>query len=76
MSRIGKLGLKTPNFLNKNIEKLATLFPHCVIENTEGENIDFGLLLQMLINNIEEVHRERYCLENYSNNSTQKRRLK
>jgi adenine-specific DNA-methyltransferase len=44
MRRIDKLGLKTPDFVNENIEKLATLFPHCVIENADGKNIDFGLL--------------------------------
>jgi len=33
-----KLDLKTPNFTDQNIEKLASLFPSCVTESIRKYN--------------------------------------
>jgi adenine-specific DNA-methyltransferase len=63
MSNIEKLDLRTPDFVNENIEKLAALFPQCVTETAEGKKIDFDLLRQELSHDIVEGHRERYRLE-------------
>ena len=63
MNSIDKLDLRTPNFVNENIEKLAALFPHCVTETAEGKKIDFDLLQQELSQDIVEGNRERYRLE-------------
>jgi adenine-specific DNA-methyltransferase len=62
-----KLKMHSPNFVDQNIEKLATLFPNCVTEakNTLGEltkSIDFDLLKQELSSNIVEGPQERYQL--------------
>lgn len=58
-----KLDLHTPDFVSENIEKLATLFPHCVTESADGKRIDFDLLQQELSDDIVEGIRERYRLE-------------
>lgn len=58
-----KLDLHTPDFVSENIEKLASLFPHCVTESAEGKKIDFDLLQQELSDDIVEGNRERYRLE-------------
>lgn len=58
-----KLDLHTPDFVSENIEKLATLFPHCVTESADGKKIDFDLLQQELSDDIVEGNRERYRLE-------------
>lgn len=63
MNTIDKLDLRTPDFLNENVEKLGTLFPQCVTESAEGKKIDFDLLQQELSNDIVEGNRERYRLE-------------
>ena len=63
MNTIDKLDLRTPNFVNENIEKLAALFPHCVTEAAEGRKIDFDLLQQELSHDIVDGSRERYRLE-------------
>lgn len=63
MSAIDKLDLRTPDFVSENIEKLASLFPHCVTETAEGRKIDFDLLQQELSHDIVEGNRERYRLE-------------
>ena len=63
MNTIEKLDLRTPDFVNENIEKLAALFPHCVTETAEGKKIDFDLLQQELSHDIVEGNRERYRLE-------------
>lgn len=63
MNSIDKLDLHTPDFVSKNIEKLAALFPHCVTETAEGRKIDFDMLQQELSNDIVEGNRERYRLE-------------
>jgi adenine-specific DNA-methyltransferase len=62
-----KLKLHTPDLTKANIDTLAALFPHCVVE-AAGENgalerrIDFGLLRQELSNRIVEGPVERYQL--------------
>ena len=61
--KIEKLDLKSPDLVNENIEKLATLFPHCVTESTEGKAIDFDLLKQELNHAVVEGNKERYRLE-------------
>ncbi len=38
-----KLDMQTPDLVNENFEKLATLFPNCVTEGADGKAIDFGL---------------------------------
>ena len=58
-----KLDLHTPNFVSENIEKVASLFPHCVTETADGKKIDFDLLQQELSDDIVEGNRERYRLE-------------
>lgn len=63
MSNIEKLDLRTPDFVNENIEKIAALFPNCVTETAEGKKIDFDLLQQELSYDIVEGNRERYRLE-------------
>ncbi len=62
---IKKLDLKTPNFTDENIEKLAALFPNCVTEASDAKGnvtkaIDFDLLKQELSDNIVDGPRERY----------------
>jgi adenine-specific DNA-methyltransferase len=44
---IDKLDLQSPDLANENFEKLATLFPNCVTESTEGKAMDFDLLKQL-----------------------------
>lgn len=62
-----KLKLHTPDLTKANIDTLAALFPHCVVE-AAGENgalerrIDFDLLRQELSNRIVEGPVERYQL--------------
>ena len=43
-----KLDLQSPDLVNENLEKLATLFPNCVTEGSDGKSIDFDLLKQEL----------------------------
>ncbi len=62
---IEKLDMKTSDFTDENIEKIATLFPNCVTEaiDTNGilkKAIDFDLLKQELSENIVDGPRERY----------------
>ncbi len=62
-----KLDMKTPNFTDINIEKLAALFPNILTE-TKDENgklkkaIDFELLKQELSGEIVEGTKERYSI--------------
>ena len=58
-----KLDLKSPDLVNENFEKLATLFPNCVTEGVEGKAIDFDLLKQELSHAMVEGNKERYRLE-------------
>jgi len=58
-----RLDLKSLDLVNENIEKLATLFPNCVTEGSDGISIDFDLLKQELSYAIVEGHKERYRIE-------------
>ena len=58
-----KLDLKSTDITSLNVEKIALLFPNCVIETAEGKRIDFDLLKQELSNEIVEGNKERYRLE-------------
>lgn len=64
-----KLKMHTPNLTVENIEKLAVLFPNCVVEKRdEGTGqlkraIDFDQLCQELSDHIVEGPRERYHLD-------------
>ena len=40
-----RLDLTTPNFTDKNIQKLSELFPNCVTEDGNGKAIDFDALI-------------------------------
>lgn len=59
--------MHSPDWVEKNIAKLADLFPNCVTESTDEEgnlkrSIDFDLLRQELSNTIVEGPQERYHL--------------
>ena len=58
-----KLDLKSIDFVNQNLEKLAEVFPNCVTEGNDGKTIDFDLLKQELSYSIIEGNKERYRLE-------------
>jgi adenine-specific DNA-methyltransferase len=58
-----KLDMHSPDLVNKNLEKLAALFPNCVTESTTGKAIDFDLLKQELSHAVVEGNKERYRLE-------------
>ncbi|MBW6534128.1 MAG: site-specific DNA-methyltransferase, partial [Mariniphaga sp.] len=58
-----KLDLQSPDLVNKNIEKIAALFPNCVTEGENGKTVDFDLLRQELNHDIIEGTKERYRLE-------------
>ena len=58
-----KLDMTSPDLVNQNLEKLATLFPNCVTESTNGKAIDFDLLKQELNHEVVEGNKERYRLE-------------
>lgn len=60
---IDKLDLQSPDLVNENFEKLASLFPNCVTESSDGKAIDFDLLKQELSHAVIEGNRERYRLE-------------
>lgn len=60
-----KLQMHTPNFINKNMEKLVELFPGCVTESSDAKgnlkkSIDYNLLKQELSENIIVSPHERY----------------
>ena len=62
-----KLDMKTPNFTDENIEKLAQLFPNIVTESKDEKGnikkaIDFELLKQELSQNIVDGNKERYSI--------------
>ena len=63
MSSNEKLDLTSPDLVNQNIEKLATLFPNCVTETADGKAIDFDLLKQELNHEVVEGNKERYRQE-------------
>lgn len=60
---VEKLDMKSPDFVNENINKLAELFPNCVTESTDGKAIDFDLLRQELNHEVVEGAKERYRLD-------------
>lgn len=60
---IEKLDLQSPDLVNENFERLASLFPNCVTESAEGKAIDFDLLKQELNHAVVEGNKERYRLE-------------
>ena len=47
-----KLDMKTVDFTDENIAKLAEIFPNVVSENEKGKAIDFDALKQELSGNI------------------------
>lgn len=55
--------MQSPDLVNENIEKLATLFPNCITEGFDGKSIDFDLLKQELSYAVVEGNKERYRLE-------------
>lgn len=57
-----KLDMKTVNFTDENIAKIAEIFPNVVSENGSGKVIDFEALKQELSGNIVEGYKERYSL--------------
>ena len=66
--KMDRLDLKTPDFTDQNITKLAALFPNCVTESKDENGvlqraIDFDLLKQELSKHIVEGAKERYRLE-------------
>jgi adenine-specific DNA-methyltransferase len=63
-----KLKCHTPDFTAENIQKLATLFPNCVVEAKDAQGkpskaIDFDQLRQELSSSLVEGPRERYHLD-------------
>jgi adenine-specific DNA-methyltransferase len=58
-----KLELKTEDIVSSNIDKIASIFPNCVTEGTDGKVIDFDLLKQELSHQVVEGTKERYRLE-------------
>ena len=61
------LKMHSPNLVDQNIEKMAELFPSCIIESKDEQgqlkkSIDFDLLKQELSRNIVEGPQERYQL--------------
>lgn len=62
-----KLKMHSPDFVEENIEKIASLFPSCITESTDEDGnllkaIDFDLLRQELSTSIVEGTQERYHL--------------
>jgi adenine-specific DNA-methyltransferase len=58
-----KLDLKTVDIVSSNIDKIASIFPNCVTEGTDGRLVDFDLLKQELSHKVIEGTKERYRLE-------------
>ncbi len=65
-----RLKMQTPNLVDENIKKIASLFPNCLTETVSTVNgeqrtvngIDFDLLRQELSSSLVEGPRERYTL--------------
>ncbi|MGF6847336.1 adenine-specific DNA-methyltransferase [Chitinophaga sp. W3I9] len=53
----------SPPLVNENLEKLAALFPDCVVEGANGKVVDFDLLKQEISHAVVEGPRERYRLD-------------
>lgn len=63
-----KMKMRTPDMTDKNIERLAELFPNIITESKDGSGIikkavDFDLLKQVLSKDIVEGDDERYRLD-------------
>jgi adenine-specific DNA-methyltransferase len=58
-----RLDLQSPDLVNRNLEKLAELFPNCITEGADGKAVDFDLLKQELSHAVVEGNKERYRLE-------------
>lgn len=58
-----KLDMASVDFVSRNIEQIAALFPNCVTETAAGKKIDFDLLKQELSGDVIEGVKERYRLE-------------
>lgn len=63
-----KLKCHTPNFTAENIQKLAALFPNCVVETKDAQGnltkaIDFDQLRQELSTSVVDGPRERYHID-------------
>jgi len=65
--KLNKLKMQSANITDKNIEKLAKLFPNIISEKKDGNTVkkvvDFDLLRQILSENIVEGDDERYRLD-------------
>ena len=57
-----KLDMKTINFTDENIAKIAEIFPNVVSEDANGKVIDFEALKQELSDNIVDGAKESYSL--------------
>lgn len=64
---MNKLRMMSKDILNDNIENIGTLFPNCITEIKEGDNIkkaiDFDLLKQELADCVVDGPVERYHLD-------------
>lgn len=58
-----KLDMASIDFVRRNVEQIAALFPNCVTETAEGKKIDFDLLKQELSGDVIDGVKERYRLE-------------
>ncbi|MSM39378.1 MAG: site-specific DNA-methyltransferase [Geobacter sp.] len=61
------LKMQSPNLVDANVEKIATLFPNCITEDRDENGtvrrvVDFDLLRQELSSSLVEGPRERYTL--------------
>lgn len=62
-----KLKMQSPNLVEANIDKIATLFPNCITESRDENgvvqrSVDFDLLRQELSDSLVEGQQERYTL--------------
>ena len=63
-----KMNMQSPNLVDRNIEKIAKIFPNCIAEDRDEKGIfrrvvDFDLLRQELSHNLVEGPQERYRLD-------------
>lgn len=59
---LGRLKMKTMNFTECNIIKIAEIFPNVISEDENGKVIDFDILKQELSNYIIDGYKEKYSL--------------
>jgi adenine-specific DNA-methyltransferase len=62
-TRLDRLDMASTDLVNHNLEALASLFPNCITETTDGKAVDFDLLKQELSHQVIEGNKERYRLE-------------